>query len=112
MKYLPLVFLATVLSIFGWFLYEMSPAQQANGESVPVVIQPGSPGRNDLITVTSNDLLMAGLVRNEILTSYVIYVVTFGRDQVIKSGTYYIPRGVWTFRVILKLLGRPDIEKE
>ena len=109
-KFLVWVVSPIFVVIIGWFLYQMSPTQKLTGEEVPIVVVYGF--HDDMITATSHDLFSNGLIRNERLTDFVIYLLTLGKEQVFKPGTYYVPEGVSTFKVIQKLLGNPGIEIE
>ena|SRR3989344_7394622 len=109
-KFLAWAIVAIFIVITGWFFYQMSPPQKSTGDEVPIIVLSGSPGRNDMITTISHGLFSNGLTRDERLTAFVIYLLTLGKEQVFKPGTYYVPEGVSTFKVIQKLLGNPDLE--
>ena len=107
-KFLAWAIVAIFIVITGWFFYQMSPPQKLTGEKVPIVVVYGP--HDDMITATSHGLFSNGLIREERFTAFVIYLLTLGKEQVFKPGTYYVPEGVSTFKVIQKLLGNPDLE--
>lgn len=91
-QYSILIIIALLIVIVAWFLYQISPPSYVVSEIVPITILSGSPGRDDMITGVSHNLYWSGLVKNENLTAFLIYLFTFGEDRPLEPDAHYTKR--------------------